>query len=74
VLDDTTNPQDFPAAYTLEVSLNGTTFTTVKMGKGATVTDIQFARTNARYVRIRQTGATPAGGSWWSIDELRIYS
>jgi hypothetical protein len=74
VLDDTTNAQDFPVAYTLEVSTNGTTFTTVKMGKGATVTDIQFARTSARYVRIRQTGMTPAGGSWWSIDELRIYS
>jgi hypothetical protein len=74
VLDDTTNAQDFPAAYTLEVSTNGTTFTTVKMGKGATVTDIQFTRTSARYIRIRQTGTTPAGGSWWSIDELRIYS
>jgi hypothetical protein len=71
VLDDTTNPQDFPAGYTLEVSTNGTTFTAVKMGKGATVTDIQFARVDARYVRIRQTAT---GGSWWSIDELKIYS
>jgi hypothetical protein len=74
VLDDTTNPQDFPVAYVLEVSTNGTTFATVKTGKGATITDIQFMTTNARYVRIRQTGMTPAGGSWWSIDELRIYS
>jgi hypothetical protein len=74
VLDDTTDARDFPAAYTLEVSTNGMTFTGVQMGKGATVTDIQFARVNARYVRIRQTGMTPAGGSWWSIDELRIYS
>ena len=74
VLDDTTNPQDFPVAYTLEVSTNGTTFTAVKMGPGATMTDIQFTRVNARYIRIRQTGMTPAGGSWWSIDELKIYS
>jgi hypothetical protein len=74
VLDDSTNTQDFRVAYTLEVSTNGTTFTAVKMGRGATMTDIQFARVNARYVRIRQTGMTPAGGSWWSIDELRIYS
>jgi hypothetical protein len=73
VLDDTTNPQDFPAAYTLELSTNGTMFTPVKMGKGATITDIQFATVDARYVRILQTGTTPAGGSWWSIDELRIY-
>jgi hypothetical protein len=74
VIDDTTHPTDFPAAFTLEVSMNGTTWTTVKMGKGAAMTDIQFARVQARYVRIRQTGTTPAGGSWWSIDELRIYS
>ena len=74
VLDDTTHPLDFPVAYTLEVSTNGTTFTAVKMGPGAMVTDIQFARVNARYIRIRQTGTTPAAGSWWSIDELRIFS
>jgi hypothetical protein len=74
VLDDTTHPQDFPVAYTIEVSTNGMTFTVVSMGKGATVTDVSFARANARYVRIRQTGMTPAAGSWWSIDELKIYS
>jgi hypothetical protein len=74
LIDDTTHPQDFPVAYTLEVSTNGTTFTAVKMGKGATMTDIQFTRVDARYIRIRQTGMTAAGGSWWSIDELKIYS
>jgi hypothetical protein len=73
VIDDTTHPTDFPAAYTVELSLN-TTFNGVKMGTGARVTDIQFPQTMARYVRIRQTGMTPApAGSWWSIDELRIY-
>jgi hypothetical protein len=74
VLDDTTHPQDFPVAYTVEVSTDGMTFMMVKTGKGATTTDIQFARVNARYIRIRQTGMTAAGGSWWSIDELRVYS
>jgi len=74
VIDDTTNPQDFPAAYDLEVSTNNTTFTSVKTGTGATMTDIRFATAMARYVRVRQTGTTPApAGSWWSIDELRIY-
>jgi hypothetical protein len=73
VLDDTTHTQDFPTAYTLEVSTDATNFVTEKMGLGATITDILFAQVTARYVRIRQTGMTVAGGSWWSIDELRIY-
>ena len=74
VIDDTTNPQDFPAAYDLELSTNNTTFTSVKTGTGATITDIVFTPAMARYVRVRQTGTTPApAGSWWSIDELRIY-
>ena len=74
VLDDTTNPQDFPIAYTLEVSTDGMTYTSVKTGQGATKTDIQFDRVNARYIRIRQTGTGGAAGSWWSIDELQIFS
>jgi hypothetical protein len=74
VIDDTTNPQDFPAAYNLELSTNNATFTSVKTGTGATITDIVFTPAMARYVRVRQTGTTPApAGSWWSIDELRIY-
>jgi hypothetical protein len=74
ILDDTTFPTDFPAAYTLEVSTDGHSFTTVEKGHGATVTDIQFATTTARYVRIRQTGTTPAPlGAWWSIDEMKVY-
>jgi hypothetical protein len=70
VLDDTTHPSDYPAAYTLEASNTTTTFVTIKMGAGAVVTDIQFTRVTAQYVRIRQTAARPG---WWSIDELRIY-
>ena len=73
LLDDTTNPLDFPVAYAIEVSTNGATFTAVKMGRGATMTDARFAPVNARYLRIHQTGTTPAGGSWWSIDELKVF-
>lgn len=71
VLDNATHGQDFPAAYTLEVSTNGTAFMNVKMGAGAAVTDVQFTRVMARHIRIRQTGTTPM--SWWSIDELKVY-
>lgn len=73
-IDDTTHPGDVPVAYTLELSTNNTMFTAVAMGHGATITDITFPPTTARYVRLRQTGTTPTpGGSWWSIDELKIY-
>jgi hypothetical protein len=71
VLDDSTNPMDFPAAYTLEVSTTNAMFTVVKMGAGATVTDIRFPTVMARYLRLHETGKTPM--SWWSIDELRVY-
>lgn len=74
VLDATTHPNDFPVAYTLEVSTNGTAYTNPTMGKGEAVTDIQLTRVMARYVRIRQTGMTPApAGAWWSIDEIKVY-
>ena len=71
VIDDTTNPTDFPAAYALEISTNNTSFTSVKTGTGTMMTDIEFAPAMARYVRVRQTGTTPV--AWLSIDELRIY-
>jgi hypothetical protein len=73
VLDDTRFPLDFPVGYTLEVSTNGNTFTMVSMGKGAAVTRIDFTSTMARSIRIKQTGATPAAGSWWSIGEIQVY-
>jgi beta-glucosidase len=74
VLDATTHPTDFPVAWTLEVSTNGTAFTEAAMGKGSTVTDIRFTSRMARHVRVRQTGTTPApNGAWWSIDEMRVY-
>jgi hypothetical protein len=70
VLDDTMFPQDFPVAYLLELSADGTTFMAVSMGKGATVTNIEFGMMNARYIRIRETAS---GTKWWSIGELRVY-
>lgn len=74
VLDATTHPTDFPSAWELEVSTNGTVFTSAATGKGAMVTDIRFSSRMARHVRVRQTGTTPApNGAWWSIDEIRVY-
>jgi hypothetical protein len=63
-----------PAAYTIETSTNNMAYNPAAMGRGATVIDARFTQVMARYVRIRQTGTTPApAGSWWSIDELKIY-
>jgi hypothetical protein len=45
----------------------------VAMGTGATVTRMDFSRTMARSLRLKQTGKTAANGSWWSIGELSIY-
>jgi hypothetical protein len=74
VLDDSGDPADFPVAYKLELSTDGTAFKTAKTGAGAAVTTIAFDETSARYLRISQTSTTPGpAGSWWSIDEVRVY-
>jgi hypothetical protein len=67
------SPNDFATQYALDVSTNGTTFSTVATGAGAIVTKIVVSPVKARYVKIRQTGQTdPNIGSWWSFDELTI--
>ena len=71
VLDDSSHPGDFPAAYTLTLSTDGVAYFTVAMGVGATVTTISFMPRVARFVRLLQTGTTPV--SWLSIDELTIW-
>lgn len=67
------SPNDFPAQYVLETSMDGKQYAMVAGGMGQTVLKIKIPPTVARYVRIRQTGQTAAqGGSWWSIDELSV--
>jgi hypothetical protein len=61
---------DFPVAYDLSVSIDGTHFTSVATGKGAQLTKIQFPYQSVRYVRIRQTGQD--ADHWWSIYELTV--
>jgi beta-glucosidase len=61
---------DFPVMYTLEISADGQAYQQVAAGAGAPFTQIQFARKNARFLRIGQTGANQ--GHWWSIYELTI--
>jgi F5/8 type C domain len=71
VLDDSTHPTDYPAAYALDLSSDGKKFTSVETGIGSMVTIVCFPESSVRFVRIRQTGASSL--SAWSIDELRVY-
>jgi F5/8 type C domain len=57
---------DYPAAYKLEVSTNGTAYMQVATGAGATgmITKIVFPTQMVRYFRITQTGTLD---KYWSI-------
>jgi hypothetical protein len=71
VIDDAADPLDVATAYKVEVSLNGTTWTTVATcaSPAAPIETVNFAGAMARYVRVDQTGI---GLKWWSIHELSI--
>jgi O-glycosyl hydrolase len=84
-LDNARSPGDQPRGYSVSTSTNGATWSSpVAVGSGAAApataaangasptTKIAFPTTNARYVRITQTGA--AAGNYWSIAELRAYN
>ncbi len=65
---------DYPRAFNVQVSTNGSTWTTVYSGAGnssSKVVTASFAPTTARYVRINQTGSA---GDWWSVGELNIFN
>jgi hypothetical protein len=67
---DSGGANDFPSGYKLELSTNGTTYTQAAVGAGvAGLTNITFARTTARYLRVTQTGVAV---HYWSVYELTI--
>lgn len=62
---------DYPRGYQLQVSNDGSTWTTVTSGNGSgQAVLIQFPVQVARYVKIIQTGSA---GNWWSIAEMNVY-
>jgi hypothetical protein len=70
VLDSTGN--DYPRAFDVEVSDNGTTFTKIWSDTAATdLVKISFSAQNKRYFRIKQTGSA---NRWWSIRDLNVYN
>jgi aryl-phospho-beta-D-glucosidase BglC (GH1 family) len=59
---------DWMRGYNLELSKNGSTWTSVATGVGTRkATTIPFLAQAARYFRLTQTGSA---GNWWSIGEL----
>jgi hypothetical protein len=65
---NTSDETDYARGYTLELSKNGSTWTTVATGVGTRkATTIGFVAQAARYFRLTQTGSS---SSWWSIGEL----
>ena len=67
-------PDDYPGAYAVYGSSDGTTFDASPFvtGAGATgSTVITFTQRSVRAVRVNQTGTTRAG-NWWQIGEFQV--
>lgn len=74
VLDTTQSSNDYPRSYEVDVSTNGSNWTTVAQGAGnaSGPTTIDFNDQNASFVRITQLGSSDR--FWWSIHEINLYS
>lgn len=71
-LDYTLSSYDYPRGYELYVSDDAQNWKRVASGKGQlSMTRISFPQIKTRYIKILQTGA---GGNYWSIQELQVYS
>jgi hypothetical protein len=72
-LNDTVDPTNVAAAYNVQVSLDGTTWTQVAVSATTAPANltVTFAPVSARFVRVNQTGAIPMN-DWWSIDEFSV--
>ncbi|AIQ45266.1 hypothetical protein R70723_04680 [Paenibacillus sp. FSL R7-0273] len=71
-LDYTLSSYDYPRGYELYVSDDAKNWKRAASGKGQlSMTRISFPQLKTRYIKILQTGA---GGNYWSIQELQVYS
>ncbi len=72
VLDTGASVTDYPAGYSVSVSLNGTDWSApVASGAGSgQITTIGLDGRPARYVRVTLTASS---GSWWSVADVRAY-
>jgi hypothetical protein len=75
VLNSGTSTGDYARGYNVEVSTNGSTFTSVTTGTGtgtASPETITFAAQTAQFIRVVLTAASTA--NWWSIAEFTAFS
>lgn len=71
LIDAGASSNDYPIGYQVQVSTNGTSWTTVASGTGSgPAILVEFPVQVARYLKIVQTGTS---SSWWSIHELNVY-
>ncbi len=71
-MDSAGSTNDYARGYQINLSTDGTTWGTpvaTGTGTGALIT-AGFPATNARYIRVTQTGSNT---SWWSIAEFNAY-
>ena len=66
-------PAAGPVGYTVQLSTDDTTWTTVGQGAGQPTTIAWFAPTPAKFVKITQTGSA-LNNEAWSIQTIRIYA
>jgi F5/8 type C domain len=64
---------DYAAGYNVEVSTNGTSFTSVATGTGTSSPEtVTFTAQTAQYIRVVLTANSTT--SWWSIAEFTAYT
>ncbi|HEY7144147.1 MAG TPA: discoidin domain-containing protein [Streptosporangiaceae bacterium] len=64
---------DYARGYNVEVSTNGTTFTSVATGTGtASPETVTFATQTAQYIRVVLTAGVTT--NWWSIAEFTVFT
>lgn len=66
-------PAAGPVGYTVQVSVDGTSWTPVAQGAGQATTIAWFGPTRARFIKITQTG-TAVNNEAWSIQTIRVYA
>lgn len=72
VLDTGASTGDYPRAYTVTASTDGTTWTTVASGAGTgQLTTVDLTGVPVRYLRVTLTATD---GSWWSVADVRAYA
>ena len=74
VLDTSGSSNDYPREYELQVSNDGSRWTTVASAEpdASGITTINFSSRTATHIRIEQLGSD--NRYWWSIHEMNVFS